>query len=462
MPVYDVRTVSLGQPAGYGFPPRDAASEKESFATHVEKYFNSREADFPSQAHLVLEELYTTARWSVPQDPLSPGAIYQYIHEVLVRSSSPGYPYCFAYSTNQALIQAKGEAWLVDQVEKRMRHLLTGGRCDPVRLFIKPEWHKLTKLVQKRYRLIWSISVVDQIIDGLLFGASLASEIKHHDSIPSKPGLSEFAGGMNRVFEQMEPEGEKHEFCETDKSAWDMTVPAWLYRMDSEARQRLCLNWDLAGECFRRLWAIRYSQLACSDVAFSDGTVLRQIKPGIVRSGSKLTISMNSRCQVALKVMYCLQHCGGFDVNRHKIFATGDDTIERVDGIDVEHYRSWLNSLGFVVKDVIEKFPTLIGRNFCGRVFIRHLAARGSVVFKPSYWDKNLFSITHPERPDVLVPMLASYCSEYAFDDDHFPQLYSLLCQLDFDHTYIRSIRFFRDRITGDERGQMSLEFDDS
>jgi hypothetical protein len=50
------------------------------------------------------------------------------------------------------------------------QELVEGNFCDPVRVFIKAEPHSTNKVNQDRWRLIFAVSVVDQIIERLLCG----------------------------------------------------------------------------------------------------------------------------------------------------------------------------------------------------------------------------------------------------------------------------------------------------
>jgi len=461
-PQLNKETTTLGElPGGvYQFPGMSASHEKMSFATQVRMYFNQRARPPLGLLHNVLERLYHPARWSVPDDVFSlQNVVKSFVAMNL--DASPGWPLMQRFSTNRDLVAKIGYVQLAVWVREHMEHLLRGGRCYPVRIFVKPEWHKVSKIKAGRLRCIWSVSLLDQLVDQLLFGPSLQAELSNYRRIPAKPGLSEFGNGMGEIFDEMEPEGEMHRFAETDKTAWDMTVPQWMWQVDCEARLRLCLNQPAEDSMFVKLWHIRYRQLACSDVVFSDGTLVRQVVPGIMRSGCKLTISANSRMQVALKVLYCQQFHGQYVDVRHRIFATGDDTIERIDpcpqgcgvcarGAFLTEYIDFLRGLGFHIKgEDVHELDTLIGANYVGRTFIRHRDA-SVVVFRPSYWEKNRFGLCH-QKPELLAAALSSACSEYSFDDIHFPLLYAILVRVDATRRYVRSRRYWQTQIIGSE-----------
>jgi mRNA-degrading endonuclease RelE of RelBE toxin-antitoxin system len=120
-------------------------------------------------------------------------------------SSSPGYPYMLWAKTTSELISTMGETWLVDLVYYRIVLLMLTpawrirrlsavervewGLVDPVRVFVKNELHSTKKVRQGRYRLIMSISVVDQLVDRVFSTEQNSEEIRHWKHIPSKPGM---------------------------------------------------------------------------------------------------------------------------------------------------------------------------------------------------------------------------------------------------------------------------------
>lgn len=127
-----------------------------------------------------------------------------------------------------------------------------------------------------------------------------------------------------------------------DKSKWDWTVPSWLWSWEKELRERLCHHMP---SDFKTVWDARYHMLSTTDVVFSDGTHLsrRDASPGIMPSGSKITISANSHFQVLLKISAAQELSpGGFSEEKHKVASMGDDTLERLHDIDLADYEGYL------------------------------------------------------------------------------------------------------------------------
>lgn len=142
---------------------------------------------------------YKEAAWEIPSDFLT----YEHYARV-VRSldwnSSPGYPYMMRSPNNRTLFGVNdagepAESELRYYYEIVKRRIEEKSIADPIRLFIKPEPHKEKKLVEGRYRLISSVSVVDQIIDHMLFGEMNQKMIQKWHSIPNKAGWSPVNGG---------------------------------------------------------------------------------------------------------------------------------------------------------------------------------------------------------------------------------------------------------------------------
>lgn len=96
-----------------------------------------------------------------------------------------GYPYCLQHPTNRAFLQVKDgipSDSALNFLWTLVRIRLSERDSDLIRLFIKPEPHKLSKLESQ------SISVVDQIIDQMIFGSCNDRMIDNCQDIPSKAG----------------------------------------------------------------------------------------------------------------------------------------------------------------------------------------------------------------------------------------------------------------------------------
>lgn len=385
-----------------------------------------------------VEGLYTKARWFALFDVFpTVKQCRELCLDLLLLidpKSSPGYPYIWqGVTSNQQVIDSDS---LTDQVCTEFVYLMDflrrGEQLPPptVRLFVKPEPHKIEKIQEGRLRLIWAMPLAYQLIHRFFFGPSLAAELANFEDIPTKVGMAWVRGGAHRVYKSLDDGSD--EIADVDKRSWDLSVPAWLIQMDCEVRWRLCLNPNPIWEhCLRAC----YQSLLVSRVIFSDGTILVQdvSLPGIVRSGSMITISGNSRMQVILKVLFCVEEHKIYDPVRHKLIAIGDDTLERMRGVPVAQYQDWLKRYGFKCKEI--SLGSMSTRVFCSHGFKQH---KGIMVPVPQNWEKHCYMLTRKERkklqfyPEQLLSMMLEYC----FVDDKFKQLQKEMARVKPDYCY--------------------------
>lgn len=232
-------------------------------------------------------------------------------------TSSPGFPYMYDYPTNASFFEVKEGIPSFQRVEyvwTLVSRRLIERDSDPIRLFIKPEPHSKKKLEQKRYRLISSVSVVDQIIDHMLFGEQNYNFMETNHYTPVRVGWGWMKGGWRSV--------SKTGMMACDKSGWDWTVKPWLVALERKVRERLILN---CSEEWKTLVDFRYRELfEKNEFVTSGGVVFRVKDPGLMKSGCVNTIVSNSIMQVLLHVRVCLEL-------KHRItnlWVMGDDTLQ--------------------------------------------------------------------------------------------------------------------------------------
>lgn len=335
--------------------------------------------------------IFTAAQWRIPDDLLS----YDHFERVISDldwNSSPGYPYLLQFSTNRDFFEvvngkpsigAKQRVWdlVCMQLEKE--------KSDPVRLFVKPEPHKQSKLDSHRYRLISSVSVIDQIIDHMLFGDFNKKLIEHYMEVPSKVGWSPYLGGWKIV-----PAGR---MVATDKSAWDWTVKEWLVTAEFAVRDNLCANRHTSDkyDCWHHYARLRYKQLYYENVFVTSGGIfLHQKLPGVVKSGCVNTIATNSIMQVLIHHKACL------DVNENPrpLWAMGDDTLQYPQA-DMHEY---CRALSRYCK--LKEYQAVT--EFAGNRFV----AGGTV--EPLYRAKHAFNLLHVD-PAVAPDLCFAYALLY-------------------------------------------------
>jgi len=274
--------------------------------------------------------------------------------------------------------------------------LVREGICDPIKTFIKMEPHKISKLRDGKYRIISGVSVVDQIIDRLLFGPQNELEISQWDKTPSKPGIGLDDEGLRTMaewFNNCLASGRK--LLASDISGWDWSVQEWELYCDLRCREKLS---NAEGSIWSHLARCRVFCISRKTFVLPDSSLISQRNPGIQASGWYNTSSTNSRMRVAARAaayaIYCQRHGVQPDMDEVSVcVAMGDDCVEGA--LDGEVYQI-LCELGHTVKDIAE-FDTLNGVEFCSHRWYADGLAR------PVNWVKTLFRFAqHPTDPVQL------------------------------------------------------------
>jgi len=361
----------------YGWPEVGHLAELESLAWHTKQGEGLRE-DLPSLPvyryviNSVVEQLQP-AKTQLPNDFLQFTHYARVVQESLNWNSSPGFPYYYNYANNGQFFGVK--EGVVDQhrllevwplVEERIKNKT----CDPIRLFVKQEAHKLSKIRDRRWRLISSVSVIDQIIDQMLFSVQNQAMVDSWFQTPLKVGWTPFVGGWRLV--------PKANVVALDKTSWDWTVKLWMCEMDLEIRSRL-----IADGPFKKSWLdlaiFRYSSLfRRPQLVTSGGLVLRSKYDGVMKSGCVNTITSNSLMQLILH--YRVSREMGVEPGR--IWALGDDTLQEKQE-NMGEYVDRLNQY-CIVKQILEK-PEFAGFDFSNGV-------------EPLYKGKHAYNLLHMDE----------------------------------------------------------------
>lgn len=324
---------------------------------------------------------FSHARWSIPVDFLQ-FSHFERVVSQLDWTSSPGYPYMLSSPTNKDLFKVVNGVPDPYRVRLMWNHVLVRIQerdSDPIRLFIKAEPHKKKKLEEGRYRLISSVSIIDQLVDHLLFSDMNTQMIENWINLPSKVGWSPYMGG----WKAMPKSG-----MALDKSAWDWTMQMWLIDLVLKVRVSLCSNMT---DQWKDLATWRYKQLFVNpEFITSGGLVLRQKNPGVMKSGCVNTITDNSIAQVILHNRVCLET----GIEPGVIYSMGDDTLQTVP-TRVGEYLSAMSSFARVKEPIFKV-------EFAGMEFKRN------GIVEPLYRGKHAFQILHV-IPEVLPSLAQSY-----------------------------------------------------
>jgi hypothetical protein len=282
--------------------------------------------------------------------------------------SSPGYPLSDLANTNAELVSKHGDLLfnlVLDRINKLceleeynqsdLRDYILNGYTDPIRIFIKVEPHKRKKILLRRYRIISSVSVIDQVVDRVLFGDQCNSETFNWPKTPSKSGTGLSTDEQQRMLYVV-----LKKLCDklvtSDVSGWDWnfkewqywaeyirTLMVWGYDFDTAYDYAYSPNFKTMPKVLKVAW-YRTKFLSYNYFGLSNGELLTHGPPGIQKSGSLKTLSTNSAQRALLAMLI-------FDEDANTM---GDDAIEawhREQFKDTEFISAYLE-WGFILTDV--------------------------------------------------------------------------------------------------------------
>lgn len=196
---------------------------------------------------------------------------------------------------------------LKQQVTARLEALSRGGcgcgerNCpacpDDIKFFIKLEPHKPEKIVANRYRLISCLSLVDQMVDRILFSSWKDVDAACVMQRAGKSGWAPMPVGFYDVLECF-----PDEVLATDCSAFDWTYPSWIPDMILDIKLEQTQSYSPEYSAAARA---RFNEVLGTNctIRLPDGSRLRQTKMGIMKSGWLLTISANSDAQELITLL---------------------------------------------------------------------------------------------------------------------------------------------------------------
>jgi hypothetical protein len=285
--------------------------------------------------------------------------------------SSPGYPYCLSGLKKQGYARENFED-VVALVQCRIRllslvdldsleamspsDLVRRGFVDPMLVIEKNEPLKVDKFLQGKQRNIIACSVIDEIIDKLLFGPLNKNQVDRWGDISSCIGLGFTEDGIRKIFTAMlylglESGGKP--LASSDVSGFEFCVQKWGYKGDFLRR---CAALGITPDHpFARLMWARMLCVMSSVFVFTNGDVVAQSFPGWQKSGTTNTSSTNTAIRLLL----------AFLVGSAAARAAGDDCVEAQVPDAVQRYAA----LGVKIKSYDACTPDDF--EFCSHRFVR-------------------------------------------------------------------------------------------
>ncbi|APG75784.1 hypothetical protein 2 [Hubei sobemo-like virus 42] len=325
-------------------------------------------------------------------------------------SSSPGYGFSRTAPTIGGWLKFDGmnfdpqrlsELWHMVNVCYREPKLFSYWK-----VFIKREPHKTSKMENKRWRLIQCCPLDVQVLWHMLFAKSNELEANESMSIPSVQGMVLPFGGWKEHYNRWM---KNKLFFGSDKTAWDWTASEWMIELDLELRRRLIHTDD---DWITQAAKVYENAFYDAHLILGDGRIYRQMYPGIIKSGCVNTISINSRCQVMLHLLYSFRK----GISPYPmVVAVGDDTLQAEEhAVDKQMYERF----GVVIKSVSETLE------FLGREW-------NDDGPRPMYVSKHIFSLCY-KNIELTPQILDALMREYVNEDSMFNFLTILTRELGF------------------------------
>jgi hypothetical protein len=387
--------------ANFGWPERGSQAELGSLLLQASRYKETQAPENLRKACDSLKRKYpkARARACLRGENWDHRDIAEEVAKICESNvnlkASPGVPLSMFGQTNGEVLGTHLEfvMWAVTQriellsridlvsSNQTPKELVEAGLCDPVRLFVKQEPHSLRKLKEGRFRLISSVSLIDQLVERLIFGPQNQLEIQRWRNIPSKPGMGlSLYEQATSIWRELQT---NHDICpaaEADISGFDWSVQSWELWADVVMRTELSdFGPKLKSAAMNRFYCFMNSVFQ-----LSDGTLIEQGLPGLMKSGSYCTSSTNSRIRCLMAELIEAPWC----------IAMGDDSVEGY----VPHAKEKYQALGHECKDYIpcetDSSGALRKVNFCS-----HELSEDS--FWLTSWPKTLFRFLCSPKPDV-------------------------------------------------------------
>lgn len=331
----------------------------------------------------------------------------------------------FKFGSDKGQILEEHRSVVVDLVYRRIRllrdtdhsallqksaiQLVAEGYVDIVKLFIKDEPHKKDKILNKRFRLIFSRSLIDEIVERVLFSELFDYFNARWTVLSPSQGIGftddmsiDFVARISDILEKL------RELESDDISGWDFSVTYQLLSELAEIYVSLMRADDKCANVIRNVILCVARKVMCT----SDGKLYIFLQDGVMSSGCYMTGNGNSIIRSFLATCVSIIH----GAKPEQIFSKtmGDDCIEdRVGGI--ERSGTYLR-FGFRVTDTAIINAESDGFSFCSHWFdlssgLSYLESWAKMIFKNINSDFGIdrggqvkYELNnHPQRSEILT-----------------------------------------------------------
>lgn len=417
------------------YPQIGASHEIDSFNLQSDKFNLVGKLEEPMRSEVLsrAEAYYSLSKWKIREDFLSDKHITDTIEIIMKKNpdKNPGALFSREGMTqNITVLERIGILGILATVKDRIRTLQKPGDhrydADPVRVFQKPEATKIAKAIEKRWRLIWGVSLIDQIIDRLLYTEVVEASIRNWFDQAAKPGANFKSGGTHRMVMKYNSKFAKP-WTSFDASSFDFTVSGDQLDLARDLNSRLCTTSGALKEVWESLSLARETAVSYGSFVFSNGVVCKQTLPGIQKSGRYTTIDGNCKVTVMNRIRYDCNK--GLDSDPLGTIAMGDDAVEY--GIESPTDYSLFVKTHCGNNLTLECPPGRFeDQNFCSTVFTK--TSNGLYAGVPCNWTKTAWTLAFMDKKKFKTysEALVGLCNEYAFHEK-WQILYDELIRVD-------------------------------
>lgn len=396
----------------FAYPAMTPTEEKNSLLNHL-RLFGERVKSIklaPSKEEVL--RCATIVASMMQANAFVPDAGYDTVEGVfdVIQSSiidpkkSSGYPYCAeGKPTNGQVLQQFGEKGFAQHVINEWNEPLV------FKVFEKGEPTKRKKLDAGMPRIITGFPLHATVKHAAILKNFAFALVKNFKRSPVKYAFSPAQPGHLEHLKQVFP----GEVWDSDKGNWDFSFIEWIVEVTCLVVQFLANrhpDWDEekfakykqdVREMFDQVF--KDSQYRCSD-----GTLVKVLVTGIMKSGWFGTIAVNSVAQLAIHVMICMRlGLSDDDIENIAIIAGGDDVKQEPAGLDKEAYIAAAADLG--VEMEIDARPCLEESEYFSNDIRR---GKEGLEFYPQRWTKHiehLKTIKLEHLPDALCSHMENY-----------------------------------------------------